>query len=173
MFDKHLFLVHLHVIGTYFCTFLACLRISQPHSFSLTANSTTTMSSMQCPIDQEWAQSLIGILPQVPQSWWPGYSSSLLYAGAVREIDFSDERGGYFLFEDDDDDDVGSHYPMQYNAVLQYSYREQRECARFRLPPNPPANLANEAFRVLRHNAQQSRQQRRQRLFPTNNNPLL
>ena len=96
MFDKHIFLVYLFTLGTYFWPFMACICIAQPHSFPLTTKSTTTMSSAQCPIDQEWSQYLISICPQVPYSWWPGYSGSDLYAGAVREIDFSDERGRYF-----------------------------------------------------------------------------
>ena len=54
------------------------------------------MSSAQCPIDQEWAQYIIGICLQVPQSWRPGYSGSELYAGAVQELNFSDERGRYY-----------------------------------------------------------------------------
>ena len=113
----------------------------------------------QCPIDQEWAQSLTRICLHVLQIWGLGYSGSELYAGAVRELNFSDERGIYFLFEDDDD--VGSHYPMQYNAVLHYSDKEQRWYARFRLPPKPPDSPAKKAVCVVRHNAQQRRQQRR------------
>ena len=62
---------------------------------------------------------------------------------------------------------------MRYDAVLQNSDEDQRGYARFCLPPNLPANPANEAVRVVRRNAQQRRQQRRHRLFPTNNNPLL
>ena len=128
------------------------------------------MSATKWPIDQEWAQSLIVICLQVPQSWCPGYSGSELYNGAVRDLDFSYERIRYFLFEDDDD--IGSRYPMQYDAVLHYAGKEQRGYARFRLPPNLPANLTNEAVYVVRSNAQQRRQQRWQRLFPTNNNLL-
>ena len=97
MFDKHIVLVHLRTLGTYFWLFLACLHIARPHSFSLTTNSTTTMSSTRLPIDQEWAQSLIGIRLQVPQSWWLGYNGSEMYSGAVQELDFSDERGRYFM----------------------------------------------------------------------------
>ena len=150
--------MHLRTLGTYFWPFLACLRIARPHSFSLTNNSTTTTSSAQCPIDQEFVQSLIGICLQVPQSGWPGYSSSELYAGAVQELDFSDEQGRYFLFEGDGD--VGSRYPMLYDAFLHYANKEQLGYARFRLPPNPPANMANEAVRLVRRNAQQRRQKR-------------
>ena len=54
------------------------------------------MSSTRLPIDQEWAQSLIGIRLQVPHSWWLGYNGSELYAGAVQELNFSDERGRYY-----------------------------------------------------------------------------
>ena len=84
---------------------------------------------------------LIGIRLQVPQSWWPGYSGSELYVGAVQELDFSDKWGRYFLFEDDDDVDIC--YPIQYDAVIHYADEEQRGYARFRLPPNSPANPVN------------------------------
>ena len=106
-----IFLVHLRTLGTYFWPFLDCLCNTRPHYFSLTTNSTTTMSSAQCPIDQEWAQSLIGIWLQVPQSRWPGYSGSELYAGAVWELDLSDERSRYFYLR----------MMMMLGVVIQYN----------------------------------------------------
>ena len=44
---------------------------------------------------------------------------------------------------------------MQYDAVLHYAGEDQRGYARLRLPPNQPANPANEPVYVVHHNAEE------------------
>ena len=105
-------------------------------------------SSNRIPIDQEWAESLIGLRVKVPEGWWDGASGSALFMGTIRSVDFNDTAERYFQFECDGDAVPGRLYPMRYDAVLHYADEEDERYSQFRLLSSPPANPDGEEVRI-------------------------
>ena len=48
-------------------------------------------------IDEEWAFTLVGLLMQVPNSWWKGYKkdNDAMDAGTIVGVDFNAPRSNY------------------------------------------------------------------------------
>jgi len=107
-------------------------------------------SSNRIPIDQEWAESLIGLRVKVPEGWWDGASGSDLFMGTIRGVNFNDTAERYFQFECDGDDVPGRLYPMRYDAVLHYADEEDERYSQFRLLSSPPGNPDGEEVRIHR-----------------------
>ena len=80
------------------------------------------------PIDSEWAEALVGLRLNVPNSWWPGLNA--------------------FYFEVELDNELGAHYAMLYDSVLLYADEVQPGFSRFRLPVLCPGNPDDEIVRV-------------------------
>ena len=74
------------------------------------------MPTSMCPIDEDWADSLVGLRMSVAEHWWDGCSGTVKYPGKISGFDPSAKRECYFCLELDDE--FGAHYPMRYNAVL-------------------------------------------------------
>jgi hypothetical protein len=100
-------------------------------------------SQPQCVvlIDEEWVSTLIGLPMQVPNSWWKGYKKDdeAMNAGTIVGVDFDAPWSNYFQLEC-----VGEIYAMQYDAVYFYVDINHVDYAKFTLPPDAPANPANE-----------------------------
>jgi len=47
-------------------------------------------SSNRIPINQEWAESLVGLYVKMPEGWWDGASSSDLFVGTISGVNFND-----------------------------------------------------------------------------------
>ena len=94
-----------------------------------------TMAESPCPIDREWADSLIGLPMAVPEYWWNGYNGSTPCLGAIVAIDYDAKKENYFLLEVDDT--PGVQYPMRYDAVLLYADEEHETYPSYHLPSIP------------------------------------
>ena len=97
-------------------------------------------------IDEEWAETLVGIRMSIPENWWPGYNGNELYLGRISSLDLDADGARYFQLELDDE--PGVYYPMRYDAVLHYADEGQRKYLSYHLPNSVPANPVSETVRV-------------------------
>jgi hypothetical protein len=98
------------------------------------------------PIDSEWAEALVGLRLNIPNSWWPGFVDGGLNRGRIAAINF-DALNAYY-FEVELDDELGAHYAMRYDSVLLYADEGQPGFSRFRLPMMCTGNPDDEVARV-------------------------
>ena len=86
------------------------------------------------PIDQVWAESLVGLRLKVPGSWWHGEPRKRhLFACKVAKVDFTKENRKYFQI--DVLEESGVLWPMRYDAVAGYVDTEHDTFKNFQLPP--------------------------------------
>ena len=81
-------------------------------------------------IDEEWAESLVGLSMQVPDNWWIGYSGSDLHDGKIVSFDWEEQKWNLLLDTRDDDDE----YLMAYEAVCAYCNTHSSTFKEFQLP---------------------------------------
>jgi hypothetical protein len=98
------------------------------------------------PINSEWAEALVGLRLNVPNSWWPGFVDDGLNRGRIAAINL--DAPNAFYFEVELDKDLGAHYAMRYDSVLLYADEGQPGFSRFRLPMLCPGNPDDEMARV-------------------------
>jgi hypothetical protein len=98
------------------------------------------------PIDSEWAEALVGLRLNVPNSWWPGFVDGGLNRGRIAAVNLG--APNEFYFEVELDDELGAHYAMRYDSVLLYADEGQPGFSRFRLPMLCPGNPDDEMVRV-------------------------
>ncbi len=98
------------------------------------------------PIDSEWAETLVGLRLNVPNSWWPGFVDGGLNRGRIAAVNL-DALNEYY-FEVKLDDELGAHYAMRYDSVLLYADEGQPGFSRFRLLMLCLENPDNEMVRV-------------------------
>jgi len=98
------------------------------------------------PIDSEWAEALVGLRLNVPNSWWPGFVDDGLNRGRISAINLHAPNA--FYFEVELDNELGAHYAMRYDSVLLYADEGQPGFSRFRLPVLCPGNPDDEIVRV-------------------------
>ena len=68
------------------------------------------------PINSEWAEALVGLRLNVPNSWWPGYVDSGVNRGRIAAVNLGATNEYYFKVELDDK--PGAHYAICYASVL-------------------------------------------------------
>ena len=98
------------------------------------------------PIDSEWAEALVGLRLNVPNSWWPGFVDGGLNRGRIAAVNL-DALNEYY-FEVKLDDELGAHYAMRYDSVLLYADEGQPGFSRFCLPMLCPGNPDDKMVRV-------------------------
>jgi hypothetical protein len=98
------------------------------------------------PINSEWAEALVGLRLNVPNSWWPGFVDDGLNRGRIAAINL--DAPNAFYFEVELDNELGAHYAMRYDSVLLYADEGQPGFSRFRLPMLCPGNPDDEMARV-------------------------
>jgi hypothetical protein len=98
------------------------------------------------PIDSEWAEALVGLRLNVPNSWWPGFVDDGLNRGRIAAINL--DALNAFYFEVELDNELGAHYVMHYDSVLLYADEGQPRFSRFRLPMLCPGNPDDKIVRV-------------------------
>jgi len=98
------------------------------------------------PIDSEWAEALVGLRLNVPNSWWPGFVDDGLNRGRIAAINLDVPNA--FYFEVELDNELGAHYAMRYDSVLLYADEGQPGFLRFRLPMLCPGYPDDEIVRV-------------------------
>jgi len=94
------------------------------------------------PIDSEWAEALVGLRLNVPNSWWPGFVDGGLNRG--RNLDALNA----FHFKVKLDNELGAHYTMRYDSILLYADEGQPGFSHFHLPMLCPGNPNDEMVRV-------------------------
>jgi hypothetical protein len=94
----------------------------------------------------EWAEALVSLRLNVPNSWWPGFVNDGLNRGRIAAINLDAPNAFYFKVELDNE--LGAHYAMRYDSVLLYADEGQPGFSRFRLPMLCPGNLDDEMVRV-------------------------
>jgi hypothetical protein len=97
-------------------------------------------------INSEWAEALVGLCLNIPNSWWPGFIDGGLNRGRIAAINF-DALNAYYL-EVKLDDKLGVHYAMHYDSVLLYADEGQPSFLHFHLPMMCPGNPYNEVAQV-------------------------
>jgi hypothetical protein len=90
------------------------------------------------PIDSKWAETLVGLRLNIPNSWWPGFVDGGLNQGQIAAINF-DALNTYY-FELKLGDELGAHYAMRYDSVLLYANKGQPGFSCFCLPMMCPGN---------------------------------
>lgn len=98
-------------------------------------------------LTERWAESLVGLRMKVEDRWWQGYTTTNLNPGCIGAVDFANEHGAIFVFQNDED---GEQYHMRYDAVLKYADEEDRNFYKFHLPEALLADPANEEVTVSR-----------------------
>ena len=98
------------------------------------------------PINSEWAEALVGLRLNVPNSWWPGFVDDGLNRGRIAAINLDTPNA--FYFEVELNNKLGAHYAMRYDSVLLYADEGQPGFSRFRLPMLCPGNPDDEIVRV-------------------------
>jgi hypothetical protein len=90
------------------------------------------------PIDLEWAEALVGLRLNVPNSWWPGFVDGGLNRGQIAAVNLDAPNEYYFKVELDDE--LGAHYAMRYDSVLLYADKGQplQQGSASELPPALP-----------------------------------
>ena len=68
------------------------------------------------PINLEWAETLVGLRLNVPNSWWPGFFDGGINQGWIVTINFEN----VFYFKVELNDKLRAHYAMRYDSVLLY-----------------------------------------------------
>ena len=81
------------------------------------------------PIDSEWAEALVGLPLNVPNSWWPGFVDGGLNRGRIAAVNLGTPNECY-------------------DSVLLYADEGQPGFLRFRLPMLCSGNLDDEMVRV-------------------------
>jgi len=97
------------------------------------------------PIDSEWAEALVGLRLNVPNSWWPVAG---LRRRRSRIAAINLDAPNAFYFEVELDNELGAHYAMRYDSVLLYADEGQPGFLRFRLPMLCPGNPDDKIVRV-------------------------
>jgi hypothetical protein len=82
------------------------------------------------PIDSEWAEALVGLRLNVPNSWWPGFVDDGLNRGRIAAVNL--DAPNAFYFEVELGNKLGAHYAMRYDSVLLYADEGQPGFSRFR-----------------------------------------
>jgi len=101
------------------------------------------------PIDQVWAESLVGLRLKVPGSWWHGEPRKRhLFACKVAKVDFTKENRKYFQI--DVLEESGVLWPMRYDAVAGYVDTEHDTFKNFQVPEEEVPDPANERAQVSR-----------------------
>jgi hypothetical protein len=92
-------------------------------------------------IEEEWAISLIGLSMQVPNSWWKGYKKDdkRLNASTIIGVNLDAPQSNYFQLEC-----VSKIYAMRCDAFYLYMDVNHVGYKKITLPPDAPANPANE-----------------------------
>ena len=98
------------------------------------------------PIDSEWAEALVGLRLNVPNSWWPGFVDGGLNRGRIAAVNLG--ALNEFYFEVKLDDELGAHYAMRNDSVLLYADEGQPGFLQFCLPMLCPGNPDDEMVRV-------------------------
>ena len=96
--------------------------------------------------DAEWAETLVGLRLNVPNSWWPGFVDGGLNRGRIAAVNLG--APNKFYFEVELDDELGAHYAMRYDSVLLYADEGQPGFSQFCLPMLCPGNPDDEMVRV-------------------------
>ena len=104
------------------------------------------VQSTSFAIDREWAASLRGLRMNVPDDWWPGFTSNNLNGGVIARVDLDIATNNHFQLELDNE--PGSFYAMRYDAVVRYADETHRSFSSFRLPAHALSDPANEAVVV-------------------------
>ena len=84
-------------------------------------------------IDPEWAETLVGLRLAVPNHWWVGLRGNYLHQGCI-ELFFENTNQWQFVSDDVNDD---NHYPVSYEAVVEYADAEAGTYPLYTLPPEP------------------------------------
>jgi hypothetical protein len=91
-----------------------------------------TDASHLCPahsINSEWAEALVGLRLNIPNSWWPGIVDGGLNQGQIAAININALNAYYFKVELNDE--LRAHYAMRYDSVLLYADKGQPGLSRF------------------------------------------
>ena len=94
-----------------------------------------------CPLDDDWARSLIGRKLRVPGWWWGDRADKKYYDCLLKDVDYADKAERYFSVECEDD---GILYPMAYVDLRKFA-----DFADGYLPPQPYQNKRDEAYIAL------------------------
>ena len=85
---------------------------------------------------------------RVPAHWWAGSSGNNESLGQIAGVNFSDDFQRYFLLELDGE--KGAHYPMQYNAVSLYAYKDAPCIHNYNVPTHVIRNPTDVIAQVRR-----------------------
>ena len=99
------------------------------------------VSSTAKPIDNKWAEQLLGLRLKVPSHWWQGHSGTNLHDGKLTSFD--EEVAKWVFTLDDIDDDEPCL--MRYNAVVKYCDTNASTFANYTLPAKPIKQPEQEA----------------------------
>ena len=89
------------------------------------------------PYDWDWAESLKGLILQVPGNWWDGCGGDdNVYEGKIVAIDRDENNGRHFQFQlyNEEGNEDGDPWPMRYDGVVHYADISQPNFDRFNLP---------------------------------------
>jgi len=82
----------------------------------------------------------------VPDDWWPGFTSENLNGGVIARVDLDIATNNHFQLELDNE--PGSFYAMRYDAVVLYADETHRSYSSFCLPAHALSDPAGEVVVV-------------------------
>ena len=96
----------------------------------------STYTETSTNVDREWAQSLVGLMLNIPNNWWLGHAGTTIHQGEIMELVVRSNKPKECVFSIMVEGDV-DRYDMRYDAVVKYADREQSCFSKYKLPKKP------------------------------------